>query len=189
RQSVAQDGSRGRGVRFDGRRGHQGHHSGGSNRRNWRWPSVRHPGRRQLPYPNWREGSLATVRRRGGSRAALPWRRGETADDEDLLARLDEAELAPGDLLDGGRILGQTTRGFAQERVFGALPRDRCGERVVLTLRPQQGEQTSIADQRVPYQQGDAEQEEDPEDLLRAGDRAARVPASMPRGRGKARHA
>jgi len=128
------------------------------------------------------------VRRRGRSRVALARWRGKTPNDEDLLTRLDEAELAPGDFLDGIRVLGQTARGLAQERVLCALSCDRGGEGIVLTLCPQQGEQTSVADQRVHHHQGDAEQEEDPDDLLRAGDRTVLVTASARGGGGMARH-
>ena len=116
------------------------------------------------------------------ARLGRSWRRGrtglsrrgcETADDEDLLARLDEAELASGDLLDGGRVLGQTARGFAQERVLRALSRDRCSQRVVLTLRTPQSQQAAIANERVHHQQRDAEQKQDADDLLGARDRSA----------------
>src|SRR5262245_52004788 len=130
--------------------------------------------------PN-RDAPLVPARRgrRRRGRARLSRRRRETADDEDLLAGLDEAELASGDLLDSGWILGQTARRFAQERVLRALPRDRGSQLIVLTLRAPQGQQAAIADKRVHHQQGDAEQEQDPDDLLGARDGTARGSASL----------
>jgi hypothetical protein len=104
------------------------------------------------------------VRRRGGSRAALPWRRGETADDEDLLARLDEAELATRDFLDGRGVLAQPARLFGQPCVLGPLARQRLGQCVVLAPEAQHRQKPTIAGQRVEDDddrddhQGDVEQ-------------------------------
>jgi hypothetical protein len=80
--------------------------------------------------------------------------------DEDLFSRPNQAELAPRELLDGGRIFSQPPGFLAQMRVFGALARDRGGQLVVLLARPHHRQQPTVPDERVYHDDGGDKHEE-----------------------------
>ena len=98
-------------------------------------------------------------------------------DDEDALAGLDQAELAPRDLFDRGRILAQAPGLFAQPRVLGALTRDRRRQAVVLVARAQHRQQPAIADEAVDDNDGGDEKHQHLDDPPVAR-RGASAPAS-----------
>src|SRR5262245_25865420 len=79
----------------------------------------------------------------------LRLRRLNVSDDEQLLARPDQAQFSPGDFLDGGRIVDQAAGLVAQAGVVGSLFRDRGLQFVVLMARAQHGQQSSFADESV----------------------------------------
>lgn len=87
-------------------------------------------------------------------------------DDEQLFARLDEAEVAARDLFNRGRIVGKPARLVAQACVFGALAGDRPGELVIFVARSQHRQQSAFADQAVDDNQRRDEQEQPANDLL-----------------------
>ena len=72
-------------------------------------------------------------------------------EDEHFFARTDQPELAPGDLLDRGGIVGEPTCFIPKACVLGALARD-CGRQlVVLFPGAQHREESLFAHQRVDH--------------------------------------
>ena len=84
----------------------------------------------------------------------------DVLDDEQLLARLDEAELAAGEVFDGGRILTQAPRLLAEPGIFGAHLRQRLFEAGVLLPGLHYRQQSLLADERVNHQDTPDEQKE-----------------------------
>src|SRR5207253_2648846 len=75
--------------------------------------------------------------------------RRKVSDDEDLLARPHQPQLAAGDFLDGRRIFPQSAHLLPEPGVLRPLAVDRARQPVVLTTRPAHREQSAIADERV----------------------------------------
>jgi len=110
-------------------------------------------------------------------------------DDEQLLARPDEAELAARDLLDRRRILAQPASLLAEACILGVLTNDRERELVVLFSRPHHRQQAAVADHRVDDDdRGDEDQQEvdDPAGCARGPGRGH--PAFLPRSDVVLRH-
>jgi hypothetical protein len=72
-------------------------------------------------------------------------------DDEDFLAWLDQAKLAPGDLFDRGRIVTQAPGLLGQACILGALARQRRRQRGGLTPDAQHRQQAAVARQRIHH--------------------------------------
>ena len=72
------------------------------------------------------------IDREGGG---LLLRRRHVAHDEQFLAGLDEAELTPGELLDGGGVLTQSTSVLTQLSVVAARAVERLFHRVEVASR------------------------------------------------------
>src|ERR1700758_5179019 len=70
-------------------------------------------------------------------------------DDEELFAWLDQAELAAGDVFDGGRIFTEAARVLAQPGVVRARAGERVLEGPILRPRFQHCQESAIADERV----------------------------------------
>ena len=75
--------------------------------------------------------------------------------DEYLLTRPDEAELAAGDLFDGPGVVAQAPRLIGQPRVLHALVRDGAGQLVILAPRAERRHQPAVADERVEHNHAD----------------------------------
>src|SRR5215207_9393866 len=86
--------------------------------------------------------------------------RADVADDEELLARADQAELAAGDLLDRRGFLAEAAGFLAEARVIGAGVIERSLERVILLARLHHCQQPLLADQRVDDQHAADEHEQ-----------------------------
>ena len=74
------------------------------------------------------------------------------ANDEELLAGFDQAQLAARDFLDGGRVFPQTTRLFAKPGVFGTRVGERSLDRFELAACLQERDQPLLAEDRVDDQ-------------------------------------
>jgi len=89
--------------------------------------------------------------------------RGDVADDEEPLARLDEPEFASRDFLDGGRILGQSSNLVPEPRVLGAGPvHPRRHLRVPLAGADQR-ERSAITGQSIEHEEPDEDGEREQE--------------------------
>jgi len=92
---------------------------------------------------------------------SLRFGRRDVLDDEDLLARFDEAQVAPGDFFDGAGILAEAACLFAQTRVLGALAGHGGGDRVVLPACTHHGQQPAVADESVDDDDRRQQQQQD----------------------------
>ena len=84
----------------------------------------------------------------------------DVLEDEQLLAGLDEAELAAGEILDRRRVFLQTAGLLAQARVLGAHVGKRLLERPILLTLLQHLQQSLFADQRVEDEHAPDEHEQ-----------------------------
>src|SRR4051812_9147301 len=73
----------------------------------------------------------------------------QVSDDEHLLSRSDQAEVAAGEFFDGGGVIAEPPGLFTEAGVLGALAAHRGGQPVVLTSRPNHRQQPPIADERL----------------------------------------
>ena len=89
-------------------------------------------------------------------------------EDEHFFAGTDQPELAAGDFLDRGRIVGEAARFVSKAGVLGALARDRRRQLFVLLPGAQHREKSLVANQRVDDDDGGDEQEQPPDDLTAA---------------------
>lgn len=85
--------------------------------------------------------------------------RREVANDEEFLARLDQAELAAGQILDGGGVFTQTARLLTQPHVLGATPRQRLLECAVFLALLEHLHQPLVAHERVDEKDASGEDE------------------------------
>ena len=102
-------------------------------------------------------------------------RGGDVLDDENLLAGLDQAELAARDFFDGGRVFAQPPGLIAQPRVLGPLARDGRRQLVVLAAGAQHRQQPAVADQGV---EDDGRRDEDQQHVQQPAVARARGSAS-----------
>lgn len=90
-------------------------------------------------------------------------RRRHILDDEEHLTRLDQAELTPGEFLDGGRFLPQPPGFFPQLRILGPRPSHIGRKRTVLAPRLHQGQHAAIANQSSEAEDEGEEQQQEPQ--------------------------
>src|SRR5688572_21748536 len=84
----------------------------------------------------------------------------DVPDDEQLLARLDQAELAAGDFLDRRGVFLQPSRFLPEPRVLAARPDQRLLQRALFVALLHDLDEPVVADQRIDHQHPPQEHEQ-----------------------------